>query len=221
MSTDEGAESTLEGANFSYIEFEADDFPKWRTKGAEVPSVIEMIERIVEYQNSWKEQKESIDEETEKKVHDKCLTEFIYRMNIGEEHGCDTKEDVESCLNIDPTSKEPLSKKFQETVNLIEAYKYFLNEVKAEDDAEASHGLLEGFMITHAHKLILKYTELPDGNTKPGEFSNEERHTDYKGEEYYYRKPANMKDEVYRFQDIYNELIDNCVKKEENPTECL
>ncbi|CAB3977515.1 Hypothetical predicted protein [Paramuricea clavata] len=227
MFTDEAAGSTLEGANFSYIEFEADDWPKWRTKGAKSPTVIKMIEEIVEYQNSWKEQKESIDEESAKKVHDKCLTEFIYRMNIGEKHGCNTKEDVESCLNIDPTSNKPLSTEVRETVNVIEAYKYFLNEVKkVEDDAEgddakALHGLLTLEMVKEAHKLILKDIELSDGKTKPGEFSNKKRYTEYNGETYDYRNPGNMEKEVQKFLDIYNELIDDRVKKEKIPTKSV
>jgi hypothetical protein len=225
MSTDEGAGSTLplEGANISYIEFEADNFPKWRT--TKVPSVTEIIKRIVEYQNSWKEQKESIKGKTAKKLHDKCLTEFIYRMNIGEEHGCNTEEDVKSCLNIDPTSDEPLSKDVQETVNLINAYKYFLNEVKKVgdgDDAKTLHGLLTPDMVMEAHKLILKDIKLPANKTKPGEFSNKTRCTEYKGETYVYRSPVgSMGDEVYRILDQYNILIDDRVKKEENPTDSV
>jgi fido (protein-threonine AMPylation protein) len=228
MSSDNDASSTFEGANFSYIDFEADERPKWCTEGTRVLTVWEMVEKIVEYQYQWEVQKASANVETIEKVFDKCLKEFFYRMNIEDEHGCATMKYVDTCFNINTAVQQPLSKNQREMLNSIEAYKYLLSEVKEVENghdelAKEQHevrkefyGLLTVFIVKNAHKLILKDIELKKGTTKAGEFSNQERYVDYNEKRYYYRKPDNMEDEVWKFLDIYNELISRRVKKEKD-----
>ena len=203
----------------SFIDFEADESPKWWGKDTQVLTVKKMIKEITQYQIRWENQN-STDGKIPNQVDRYFLRKFLYHINIEEGHGCDTMEGVQSCLNIDTIiSQRPLSEKEKETVNLRDAYHYLLNEVKrVEDSGEAKklHGLLEINLVKHAHKLILKDIELPKCLTKPGEFSKGMRCTSFGGEKYFYANPEDLERKVQTLLDRYNDLITYCVKEEEN-----
>ena len=204
----------------SLIAFEAEESPPWRGKTSKpVYSVKEMVQEITKYQIQWQDRKKCVSKQTRKKV-DRCfLRKFLYHINIEEGHGCDTMEDVESCLNIGITPQRDLPKKEQETVNLLEAYYYLLGEVErvdGSDEVNKLHGLLEIGLVKDIHRLILNGIELPKNSTKPGEFSKKDRVTCFRGEIYEYAKPKDLELKVQTLLDRYNDLIAHCVKEEEN-----
>ncbi|XP_028417536.1 uncharacterized protein LOC114541946 [Dendronephthya gigantea] len=203
----------------SLIDFDADESPKWRTKGAEVPSVKKMIENIVKYQNRWSEYKKSTNKETLDKVLHKSLIDFIYYVNNEEEHGYDTKEEIESCLEANNTSERPPDIKGIETLNLREAYQFLLNKVKnveESEDVEKVHGLLEQSLMKETHKLIMKDVTKPNV-TEPGKYSEHRRFTTYKGVEYEYAKPEDIERKVYVIVNNHNGLMKYHVKDEKDP----
>ena len=207
----------------SLINFEAEEAPPWRENtGKPVYSVKEMIQAITEYQDKWRNMKGTIREETLKKV-DRCfMRKFLYHINIEEGHGCNTMEGVESCLEMGSgiISPRDLSEKERETVNLLRAYSYLLDEVKKVEDGDEEnklHGLLEINLVKEIHKFILEGIALPKNLTKPGEFSEKERATCFRGEVYEYAKPEDLELKVQTLLDRYNDLITYCVKEEEDP----
>lgn len=201
------------------IDFEADEFPKWRKSTERVPSVKEMLQEIVKYQSKWERLKHSIDENTHKEAFHHCLKELIYRTSIEEGTGFKSKEDVESCIHKDAASQGSLSKEEQETVNLNNAYLYLLKEISEVEDITESqqlHGLLEINLIKSVHKLILKDIKLSENCSKPGEFSKNVRLTTFEGEEYVYASPTDMDKKVQRAIDRFNDLVSYSVKREKN-----
>ena len=207
----------------SLINFEAEESPPWRKTTSEpVYSVKEMVQAITEYQIKWRNLEGTISGKVREKVDRSFLRKFLYHINIEEGHGCNTMEGVESCLKmgIGITSRRDLSEKERETVNLLEAYYYLLDEVKIVEDRDEEnklHGLLEINLVKEIHKCILKDIKLPKNVTKPGEFSKQERATSFKGEEYEYAKPEDLGPKVQTLLDRYNDLITYCVKEQEDP----
>ena len=204
----------------SFIDFEADESPKWR-EGKIAPglTVQEMIQKIMHFQIRWNNEKECCSKRVIDTADHYFLTTFVYHVNTEEGHGCNTKEGVESCINMAFPSQRPLSKQEKETINLIQAYSYLLNVVKEiEDNTEREHlrGLLEINSVKEVHKLILKDIKLKPNSTKPGEFSKCKRYTTFRGEEYEYGSPEGLEQRVLTLLDRYNDLITYSVKGEEN-----
>jgi fido (protein-threonine AMPylation protein) len=210
----------------SLIAFEAEESPPWRGKTSEpVHSVKEMVQEITKYQTQWQDRrKKCVSKQTQKKV-DRCfLRKFLYHINIEEGHGCDTMEDVESCLNIGITPQRDLPEKERETVNLLEAYYHLLGEVErvdGSDEVNKLNGLLEVDLVKDIHRLILQDIVLPKNSTKPGQFSKNKRVTWFNGERYEYADPKDLEQKVQTLLDRYNDLITYCVKEEENLEERL
>ena len=138
----------------SFIDFEAEELTKWREGNKTYPTVKQMVQEIMHYQIRWNNKKESCSKRVIEKADHYFLKTFVYHVNIEEGHGCNTKEEVESCINIAFTSQRSLSKQEKETINLIEACKYLLSEVKKiQDNAEEwyLYGLLEVNLIKEVH----------------------------------------------------------------------
>lgn len=206
----------------SLIDFDAEESPKWRKEGADVLTVKEMIEDIVNYQNMWTEIKKTIDKETLDKVHHRSLIEFIYHVNTQEEHGYDTREEITSCLEASKTLERPKNIKEIETVNLRDAYTFLLNEVDSlkkvenSEEVEKMHGLLKTSLIKKAHKLIMKDIEQTNAD-EPGEYSKYLRLTHFEGETYWYAKPEEIEKKVETVVNNHNYLMEHHVKKEIDP----
>ena len=123
--------------------------------------------------------------------------DFYYHCNVGEEHGLQSKEQIERFL--EEIDKDHLSVEEQETLNLRDAYLYLLS--KGED------GLLEESMLREVNELILRNLPRPDRCTKAGKYCNNPRLTQFQGETYYYQQPEDMQEAVCTLLDRYNSLI--------------
>ena len=198
-----------------YLPFEALETPTWRKK--EEVSVKQMITEIIGYHKIWEEIKSSgnYDEKLVEKVQKEFLVEFIFHVNMEEESGFGTFEETESFLSSfyarGGNLQRFLSIKEQETINLRNAYEYLLEKIKREERA-SDYGLIEVSLLKETHRILLEDINLPKGYTKPGEFSNEERKTDFDEETYYYPKPEDMEIEVIKLLEKYNNLFDLCTR---------
>ena len=203
----------------SLIDFEAEQSPSWWKRTSQpTHSVTKMIREIAQYQTRWRKVKDTVDEKIRKKVDHYFLKKFLYHINIEEGHGCYKMDEVESCMNMDITSRRDLSEKKKETVNLLDAY-YLLDEAKMVEDGdevEKLHGLLEINLVKDVHRFILKGIELPRNSTKPGEFSNKVRATCFEGKVYEYARPEGLELKVQTLLDRHNDLITYCVKEEKH-----
>ena len=123
--------------------------------------------------------------------------DFYYHCSVGEEHGRQSKEEIERFL--EEADKDNLSVEEQETLNLRDAYLYLLS--KGED------GLLEESMLREVNELILRNLPRHDRCTKAGKYCNNPRLTQFQGETYYYQQPEDMQEAVCTLLDRYNSLI--------------
>ena len=178
----------------SFIDFEAEECPKWRKESTGALTVMQMIQEIMKYQIWWENKKKYCSEKILETTNQYFKKIFVYHKNIEE----------------------------KETINLIKAYEYLLNEVqKVKNDGEGEngeifYGLLEINLVKEVHKLVLKDIELPADNTKPGKFSTKPRITEFKGEVYEYGSPDGLEGRVLTLIDRYNDLITYSVKEEKN-----
>ena len=109
-----------------------------------------------------------------------------------EEHGYGTMEDVEQCLqNTFPKLRRETSLEERETINLNRAYEYLKKQVKRVDDRDVN-GLLEVELLQEAHRIVLDGVKLNQTQTKAGEFSENDRYTEFEREIYHYPKPENL-----------------------------
>ena len=197
----------------SLIDFEAEESPFWWERtGQQVHTVKEMVKEIIQYQNRWRNLKDSIDENIRKKV-DRCfLRKFLYHSN----NVCNTTEAVESYLDTGVIPQKVLSKTEREPLNIQETRNYLFDEVKkvqGSDEAKKLHGLLEINLVKYAHSLVLKDIELPEGYTRPGTISNKRRITYFEHKMYEYASPKGLEQKVQTLLDRYNDLITHCVKE--------
>ena len=128
---------------------------------------------------------------------------FIIIANVGEEHGLQSKEEIEKFL--EEIDKDNLSVEEQETLNLRDAYIYLLS--KGED------GLLEESMLREVNELILRKVPRHDRYTKAGKYCNNPRLTQFQGETYYYQQPEDMQEAVCTLLDRYNSLITQSINE--------
>ena len=129
--------------------------------------------------------------------------DFYYHCNVGEEHGLQSKEEIERFL--EEIDKDHLSVEEQETLNLRDAYLYLLS--KGED------GLLEESMLREVNERILRNFPRPDRCTKAGKYCNNPRLTQFQGEIYYYQQPEDMQEAVCTLLDRYNSLITQSINE--------
>ncbi|XP_078349127.1 uncharacterized protein LOC144634056 [Oculina patagonica] len=201
-----------------YLSFDAVENPGWRN--SQEVSISKMITQIMRYHKEWEEIKSSAgyDEKLVKKVQKEFLVEFIFHVNMEEESGFGTFEETEKFLKSfyarGGNYKRQFSINEQETVNLMSAYEYLLEKIKREERA-SDYGLIEPYLLKETHRILMKDINLKEGSTKPGEFSNNPRYTDFKGERYHYPhypKPKDMVNAVDSLLDQYNNLFDLCTR---------
>lgn len=155
------------------------------------------------------------------KVQEQFLFEFIYHVNLEEEHGLttltETKVFLRNCSSR-RNSTSSLSLKEQETINLRVAYENLLAKINREERA-SDYGLMEVSLLEETHRQILQDIPLPKGFTKPGKMSNNPRVTEFKGELYHYANPEDMESAVSNVLDKYNFLFDSCTNGKEELNE--
>ena len=201
----------------SLILFEAKENPSWRKSKATVNT---MLSDIVRFQKRWDQTKNDFETRMVSDVLKSFLNRFIFHVNYEEDHGYRTLEETEHCLNKAEDNihhRGAVSTEERETINLRIAYEYFA-DISREADKEISselHGLVECSILRESHKRILEGVELPNGNTKPGKFSDKPRITEFKGELYEYQNPQDMEKAVATVLDHHNSLLDS-VKSEPN-----
>ena len=154
------------------------------------PSWKKMIHEIIEI-------KQKMPHELTYAIRHKLDVNFYYHCNVGEEHGLQSKEEIERFL--EEIDKDSLSVEEQETLNLRDAHLYLLS--KGED------GLLEESMLREVNERILRNFPRPDRCTKAGKYCNNPRLTQFQGETYYYQQPEDMQEAVCTLLDRYNSLI--------------
>ena len=203
----------------SLIEFDAMEKPSWRK--SELPKVNVMLRDIVGFQKKWACIKNNFEQNSYRlsKVCQNFLIRFIFHVNYEENHGCGTLEATEQCLKktYRMTLRRAVSMEERETINLKNANEYLtdISQEAANEEKSELQGLVECSMLKECHKRILEAVELPNGNTKPGKFSDKPRITEFKGELYEYQNPKDMETAVGTLLDRHNSLLDS-VKSEPN-----
>ena len=89
-------------------------------------------------------------------IRHKLDVNFYYHCNVGEEHGLQSKEEIERFL--EEIDKDNLSVEGQKTLNLRDAHLCLLS--KGED------GLLEESMLREGNEIILRKLKRHDRCTK-------------------------------------------------------
>ena len=196
------------------LPFDALENPLWRKK--EEVSVKEMITKILQYHKEWNEKKKhDYDKELVENVYKDFLGNFIFHVNREEGSGFSTFEETDtflrSCYVSGYFKRSFSSKAEQETVNLKDAYEHLLGKIKREEES-SDYGLMEASLLQETHRILMKDILLPKGKTRPGEFSNKRRYTQFKGEEYNYPEPPDMNKAVVHLLDWCNNLFDRCIK---------
>ena len=204
------------------ISFTALENPWHTTNTSQRKTVEEMITGITEYHKRWEQAaKENIySQELIKKVKEQFLADFIFHVNVEEDHGISTLRETENFLR-NYSSPRNLARSFsieeQETINLKNAYQNLADKVKREE-RPCDYGLLEASLLQETHRLILQDVPLPRGFTPPGKMSNKPRVTEFRGEIYHYANPEDMESAVSNVLDKYNFLFDHCTRDElKNP----
>ena len=196
------------------LPFQALENPTWR-KTEEV-SVKEMLTQIMKYQREWEEKEDQYEPELVKTVYRKFLVHYISHVNKEEESGFSTFEETDDffsrfsseCSN---SERRQFTIKERETMNLRNAYEHLLDKIKREEKPK-DYGLMEATLLQETHIILMEGIRLPQSSTKHGEFSDKERKTTFKGKEYVYQNPPNMKDAVVQLLDQVNTMYDRCTK---------
>lgn len=200
----------------TYLPFDASESPNWRTR-EEVP-ISEMITKIMDFHKKWEEAKCTYDEKLVQEVQNRFLVQFIFHVNMEEEKGFGTFEETEGFLNSfyarGGILQRSLSINEQETINLRKAYEHLLEKINREEQA-SDYGLIESSLLRETHRILMKDIDLPNGKTKPGEFSSAQRCVEFNGELYkypHYPNPGDMENAVYKLLDKYNDMFDLCTR---------
>ena len=198
------------------IVFHAKENPSWRKN--DKCSVKTMLKKIVEFQKRWESEKDKFEASVIRKVNRKFYIRFIFHVNYEEEHGCDTYEETENCLEkVHRELRRGISMEERETINLSNAYKYLAEVAENENDPE-TNGLLLDSILQDAHKLILEDIKLPRGATEPGKFSDRPRFTEFHGEKYEYPTPEDMHQTVITLLDRHNSLLSSAKSETDDIT---
>lgn len=196
-----------------YLPFEAIDDPGWDKK--EDVSVEKMIAEILTYHKEWEKIKDGYDEELINEVQQKFLVAFIFHMNEREERCFSTVEEFDKFLkDFDACGgnlQRRLSIREQETLNVKNAYEHLLEKIKSNEES-SDYGLLAVSLLKGTHRMLMEGIEIPKDQTKPGEFSNKPRTTEFDGEEYNYQNPEDMEIAVWNLLDRCNARFDLCIK---------
>ena len=160
------------------------------------PSWEKMIREIIEI-------KQKMPHALTYAIRHKLDVNFYYHCNVGEEHGLQSKEEIERFL--EEIDKDNLSVEEQETLNLRDVYIYLLSKGKA--------GLIEESMLREVNELILRKVPRHDRCTKPGKYCDNPRLTQFQGETYYYQQPEDMQEAVCTLLDRYNSLITQSINE--------
>lgn len=202
----------------SYLPFDASETPKWRKN--DVVPISEMITKIMDYRKKWEEAKSAnvYDGKLVEEVQNRFLVQFIFHVNMEEEKGFGTFEETEGFLNHfyarGGNLQRLLSINEQETVNLRKAFEHLLEKINMEEEA-SDYGLIESSLLRETHRILMEDIDLPNGKTKPGEFSSAPRCVEFNGELYsypHYPKPGDMENAVYKLLDKYNDMFDLCTR---------
>ena len=198
------------------IDFKAKENPSWQKRN--IPSVETMLREIIEFQKHWDLVQNRFEIEELNKVNNDFFMQFIFRVNHEEGHGFETYEETNHFLtNFESQLRKDISIKERETVNLTSAHKYLVEVAEKENDTELK-GLLESSVLQEMHKRIFQNIELPRKLTKPGQFSNMRRYTQFRGEKYEYPILENMHEAVETLLDRYNSLLISIKTEKDNLT---
>ena len=206
------------------IEFEPLEDPPWRgnlgkdtgEQPREYPTVKQMIADIVSFQKRSTTKEDG--EEVLRKIREKMIHKYIYQVNAEEEHGVGTLEKTIECIKaeeelktsqLEEEERAPLTEEEQETTNVYRAYKWLEDKVEKECEQDKSlYGLIESSIVKELHKIIMDKLPLQQGQTKPGNCSEQIRYTTFNGEYYRYQRPNDMEEELNKVLDRFNSLID-------------
>ena len=115
--------------------------------------------------------------------------DFYYHCNIGEEHGLQSKEQIERFLEEIDKDQRAFSVEEQETLNLRNAYFCLISK--------SENGLLEELMLRETNEIILRKLPIRHHRyTKAGKYCDNPRVTHFQGEIYYYQQPKDMQEAV-------------------------
>ena len=199
------------------ISFDALENPPWhKTHTSKRKTVEEMITEIAEYRKRWEQATHSntYNEELIKKVNEQFLVNFIFHVNVEEEHGLSTLAETERFLRSCSSRgnfESAFSLQEQETINLRNAYEHLVDKINREE-RPSDYGLLEASLLKETHRVILHNIPLPRGFTQPGKMSNKPRVAEFRGEIYHYANPEDMESAVSNLLDKYNFLFDSCTE---------
>ena len=206
------------------IEFDPLEDPPWRgnlgkdtgEQPRECPTVKQMLADIVSFQKRSTTKEDG--EEVLRKIREKMIHKYIYQVNAEEEHGVGTLEKTIECIKaeeelktsqLEEEERAPLTEEEQETTNVYRAYKWLEDKVGKECEQDKSlYGLIESSIVKELHKIIMDKLPLQQGQTKPGNCSEQIRYTTFNGEYYRYQRPNDMEEELNKVLDRFNSLID-------------
>ena len=206
------------------IRYELIDYPPWRDVSANLKPVNEMISEIAKFHKKWDSVKQTLEPENIKKAVLFMELEFYHHVNLEEEHGLDAFDDTANLIKTQyPTLKKTISKSEQEVLNLFHAFQKLKGFQQIQQNTKEDTPLLDEEILKSVHELLLQGIN-KQGNTKPGEYSQSIRITEYKGERHEYKPMSGLtlEQSVQTVLDRYNSLVESCIRNwEESRQESL